>query len=85
MEIARHNIRFRKLQQLNVSLGLTFMLIVIPVLSAIQGKDLSQTPYFWMLIFPISIAFFLAFAFWVLRSYKKIMDETEKMLSDIDN
>ena len=84
-EYAHHKIRFLKLQQLNVSLGLSFMLIVVPVLSAIQGKDISQIPYFWILIFPISIAFFLAFAFWVLRSYKKIMDETEKMLSDIDN
>ncbi|MDP2235647.1 MAG: hypothetical protein Q8J88_04350 [Bacteroidales bacterium] len=84
-DFAKRKIRFQKLQKLNVSLGLFLMLVAIPVLSAVQGKDIGQIPYFWTLIFPISIAFFLAFAYWVLRSYNKILNETEKMLSDINN
>ncbi len=84
-DFGKRKIRFQRLQKLNVSMGLFLMLIAIPVLSAIQRKDLSQIPHFWTLVFPISIAFFLAFAFWVLRSYNKLLSETEKMLSDINN
>ncbi len=84
-DFVKRKIRFQKLQKLNVSLGLFLMLTGVPVLSSIQGKDLSQIPYFWTLIFPISTAFFLVFAFWVLRSYHKILNQTEKMLSDIQS
>lgn len=84
-DFGERKIRFQKLQKLNVSLGLFLMLTAIPVLTAIKGKDLSQTPHFWTLIFPTSIAFFLVFSFWVLRSYNKLLNETEKMLSDINS
>lgn len=84
-DFGKRKIRFQKLQKLNVSLGLFLLLIAVPILLAIQGKDLSQAPNYWTLFFPISIAFFLVFAFWVLRSYNKILNETEKMLSEINN
>lgn len=84
-DFGKRKIRFQKLQKLNVSMGLFLILVAIPVLSAIQGKDIGQIPHFWTLIFPISIAFFLVFAFLVLRSYNKILNETEKMLFDINN
>jgi len=84
-DFTKRKIRFQKLQKLNVSLGLFLMLMAIPVLSAIQGKDIGQIPYFWTLIFPISITFFVIFTFWVLQSYNKILNETEKMLSEINN
>jgi hypothetical protein len=82
---ANQKIKFQKLQKLNVSLGLFFLLTAAPVLSAIQGKDLSQTPNFWTLIFPISVLLFLVFAYWVLKSYNNILNETKKMISDINN
>lgn len=84
-DFAKRKMEFQRLQKLNVSLGLFLMLVAIPVLSAIQGKDIVQIPNFWTLIFPISIAFFLVFAFWVLRSYNKLLNETEKMLSDLNS
>lgn len=84
-DFAKRKMKFQRLQKLNVSLGLFLMLVAIPVLSAIQGKDIVQIPNFWTLIFPISIAFFLVFAFWVLRSYNKLLNETEKMLSDLNS
>lgn len=84
-DFAKRKTRFQRLQKLNVSIALFLMLVAIPVLSAIQGKDIAQVPYFWTLIFPISIIFFLVFAVWVLKSYNKILNETEKMLSDINN
>lgn len=84
-DFARRKTRFQRLQKLNVSLALFIMLVAIPVLSAIQGKGIAQLPHFWTLIFPISIAFFLVFALWVLRSYNKVLNDTEKLLSDINN
>lgn len=84
-DFGKRKIRFQRLQKLNVSLALFLMLVAIPVLSAIQGKDISQSTHFWTLTFPVSIIFFLVFALWVLKSYNKILRETEKMLSDINN
>ncbi|MCX2681332.1 hypothetical protein OOZ15_15370 [Galbibacter sp. EGI 63066] len=80
----KQKIRFQKLQKLNVSLGLFLLLISVPVLSAIQGKNISETPYFWTLIFPFSILFFLVFAYWVMKSYNKVLNATEEMLSEIN-
>lgn len=82
---ASQKIRFQKFQKLNVLLGFSLVLMTVPVLSAIQGKDLSETPYFWSLIFPFFILIFLAFAFWVLKSYNKVLNDTERMLADIDS
>lgn len=81
----RQKIRFQKLQKLNVALGLFFILIILPVLAAIQGKSLHQIPNFWTLIFPIFVLFFLVFSWWVLKSYNKVLSATKKMLSDINN
>lgn len=81
----KQKIRFQKLQKLNVALGLFFMLIILPVLAAIQGKNLREIPNFWTLIFPIFVLFFLVFSWWVLKSYNKILSNTEKMLSEINN
>lgn len=75
-------LKFQKLQKLNVSLGMFLMLIGVPVLFAIQGKSLNQTPFFWMLFFPIGVGFFLGFAYWVLNYYNKALKATEKMLSE---
>jgi hypothetical protein len=84
-DFEKRKTRFQRLQKLNVSLALFLMLVAIPVLLAIQGKDIDQIPNFWLLIFPISNAFLLVFAVWVLKSYNKILNETGKMLSDINN
>lgn len=83
-DFGKRKIRFQKFQKLNVSLGLFVILTGIPVLSAIRGKELSETAHFWTLIFPIAVIAFLGFAFWVLRSYNKAFKTTEQMLSDIN-
>ena len=84
-DFGKQKIRFQKFQKLNVSLGLFLILVAIPVLSAIKGVDLSETKHFWILTFPISIIAFLGFAFWVLKSYNKSLEATEKLLSEINN
>ena len=84
-DFTKRRVRFEKLQKINISLGLLVLLVLIPVLAAIQGKDVTQVAHFWTLIFPIAVAFFLAFSYWVLNSYKRILNRTEKMLSGINN
>ncbi|RZK39515.1 MAG: hypothetical protein EOO90_18595 [Pedobacter sp.] len=84
-DFGKRKINFLKFQKLNISLALFLLVIAVPVLSAIKGKDIDQTPNFWTLTFPITIAFFLIFALWVLRSYRRILNETAKMLSEINN
>lgn len=82
-DFAKRRIQFERLQKINVSFGLLVMLILIPVLSAIQGKDVTQLAHFWTLVFPITVAFYLAFTYWVLKSYNRILNQTEKLLSGI--
>lgn len=84
-EFGKRKIKFQRFQKLNVSLGLFLIIIAIPVLSAIKGFDLSKTEHFWTLTFPISVIAFLGFAIWVLRSYNKSLEDTEKLLSEINN
>ncbi len=84
-DFGKRKIKFQRFQKLNVSLGLFLIIIAIPVLSAIKGVNLSETENFWTLTFPTSIIAFLGFAIWVLRSYNKSLEATEKLLSEINN
>ncbi|RZK38953.1 MAG: hypothetical protein EOO90_20495 [Pedobacter sp.] len=83
-DFVKQKISFQKLQKLNVALALFLLVTLTPVLAAIQGKDINQINNFWTLIFPLSVLFFSIFALWVLRSYDKVLSETEKILADID-
>ena len=78
-------IRFQKLQKLNVSLALFLMVIILPVLASIKGTVLSEIPNFWTLIFPIGVAFFLGFAYWVLRFYDRTVAQMEGLLKEISD
>ncbi|TPE42482.1 hypothetical protein [Pontibacter mangrovi] len=84
-DFGKRKVKFQRFQKLNVSLGLFLILIAIPVLSAIKGVNLSESEYFWTLTFPISVIAFLGFALWVLKSYHKSLEATEKLLSEINN
>ncbi|GAA4312502.1 hypothetical protein [Nibribacter koreensis] len=81
---ARQKIRFQRLQKINVLLGLVLLFVSLPVLASIQGKDLTQIPYLWTVLVPVGAAVFLAFAYWVLRSYNKILTDMESLLTDIE-
>ncbi len=83
-DFGKRKIEFKKLQKLNVSLGFFLMLVTIPVLSAIQGKDIGQVPNFWTLVVPIFVTFFAVFAVWVLRYYSRVLKSLEKELTDFE-
>ncbi|MCG2616957.1 hypothetical protein LZZ85_21855 [Terrimonas sp. NA20] len=83
-DFSTRKMRFQRLQKLNISLGFFLMLIILPVLASIRGKDISRIPYFWSLIFPLAVVFFLAFSVWTLRSYNRMLKQTENMLRSIE-
>ncbi|ERM80447.1 hypothetical protein P872_21800 [Rhodonellum psychrophilum GCM71 = DSM 17998] len=76
-------IRFQKLQKLNVSMALLFLLIATPVFMEMNGKDISNIPYFWKLIFPLGVILFLGFSVWVLKNYNSALKKAEDTLSEI--
>ncbi|RNI31583.1 hypothetical protein [Rufibacter latericius] len=82
---AQQKIRFQRLQKINVLLGLVLFGVSLPVMAAIQGKDLNQIPYLYTVMLPVGVATFLAFAYWVLRAYNKTLAEMESLLTDIHN
>lgn len=84
-DYARQKIKFQKLQKWNVALAMFLMVSSLPVLAAIQGKDLSSIPNFWTVIFPLGIAFFVVFARWVLRHYNNVLKEAEEVLSEVNS
>lgn len=71
--LLQHKMRFKKFQGLSVSIGLFMLLIMTPLLAAIKGKNIADDPYFWTVRFPLAVALFLGYAFWVHRSYKKAL------------
>jgi steroid 5-alpha reductase family enzyme len=79
----RQKIKFQRLQKVNVFLGLVLLVVSLPVMAAIQGKDLSQIPHLWTVIMPVCVVVFLAFAYWVLKAYNKTLAEMENLLTDI--
>jgi hypothetical protein len=80
-DYANRKIRFQKLQKLNVALGLFFLIILIPTLGSISGKDINNIPNFWTLIFPIVTGFFIVFSYWVLKHYNRALKDGEEILS----
>jgi hypothetical protein len=82
-DYAQRKIMFEKLQKLNVALGLFFLIIFIPTLGSILGKDISNIPHFWNLIFPLLTGFFIIFSYWVLKNYNRALKAGEEILSEI--
>jgi hypothetical protein len=56
---AGQKIRFQKFQKLNVLFTVCLMVMAMPVLMAIQGKDLGKVSYYWSVIFPVMLVVFL--------------------------
>ncbi len=77
-------IRFQNFQKLNIALALFLMVLFLPVLMDILGKDISQTPYFWSMVFPLGVGFFIGFAIWVMKHYNNALRRAEEVLSELD-
>jgi membrane protein insertase Oxa1/YidC/SpoIIIJ len=75
--------KFYKLQRINMILAFLLLIILLPVLASIYGKDINSITNFWTIIVPVFIAFFASFSFITWRYYSKILKNLEKELRDL--
>ncbi len=80
---ALKRISFIKLQRINIFLGFFLMIMFLPVILAMNGKDINSISNLWTLIVPVSVLFFAAFSFFVLRWYSRILNEMKDLLQDL--
>lgn len=80
---ARGNIRFVKLQKLNVVLCYLLLVAVVILLSKIVGgKDLSGNKTLWLFSFTIGYIFLAFYAKWVTKHYRKTLDQAGALLQE---
>lgn len=83
-KFAIQKIRFYKFQKYNALFGyilLGFLMILLPPLFGIKSHNLNK--YFWSITIFLSYIFFYFFSKWGLKSYKKILQQSEKLLQEL--
>ncbi|GAA0878627.1 hypothetical protein GCM10009119_15950 [Algoriphagus jejuensis] len=75
---------FWRVQQVGVWLAGMMVLTLVPILGDIQDRlDELMEVEFWMIFLPFVLAFMFFFSRYVLRRYRKVMDQSEDLLKDI--
>lgn len=78
---AIQKMQFFKLQKINVTLCYLLLVTVIILLSKLfNGKDITNSKYFWTFSFTIGYIFLLFYSKWVAKFYKKTLNQTEELL-----
>lgn len=77
--------KFYKLQRINMILAFLLLIILLPVLASIYGKEINSIPNFWTIIVPAYVAFFAGFSFIAWRYYSKILHNLENELTELNN
>jgi len=81
---ASQKMQFFKLQKINVTLCYLLLVTVIILLSKLfNGKDITNSKYFWIFSFTIGYIFLLFYSKWVAKFYQKTLKETEELLSEL--
>ncbi len=75
---------FWRVQQWAAILSGVMILTIVPVLGDIHGKfEKFAQAEFWMVYVPLGLAFIYFFSRFVLRKYKKLMDQSEDILQGV--
>jgi len=83
---ATQKIRFYKFQKLNALLSYILMVAFIILFPRFfGGKSLHDNKYFWTLMIPVGYIFLYFFSKWVLKSYKKTLDQSEELLKELQS
>ena len=81
---ASQKMQFFKLQKINVTLCYLLLVTVIILLSKLfNGKDITNSKYFWIFSFTIGYIFLLFYSKWVAKFYQKTLKETEELLAEL--
>lgn len=83
-EFATQKIRFHKLQRINVTLSYLLLVVTIILLSKFfNGKDITDSKYFWTFSFSFGYIFLLFYSKWVLRYYANALRQAEDLLKEL--
>lgn len=81
---AVQKLQFYKLQKTNVILSYLLLVSIIILLSKFfNGKDITETKYFWIYSFSFGYLFLLFYSKWVAKYYKNTLQQTEELLQEL--
>ena len=81
---ATQKLKFYKLQKINVTLSYLLLVTIIVLLSKFfNGKDLTDSKYFWTFSITIGYIFLLFFSTVVSKFYKSTVRQAEELLQEL--
>lgn len=83
-KFTKSKVRFLKVQRYGIIFGALLLVTILPPVSEIQGStELISKPWFWMIYLPGGALFFYLFSKWAIGKYKKVIESSEKLLSEL--
>ena len=77
-------LRFHKFQKINVTLSYLLLVTIIILLSKFfNGKDITNSKYFWTFSFSFGYIFLLFYSKWVSKYYDNTLRKTEDLLKEL--
>ena len=81
---ARQKLEFYKLQKINLILSYLLLVTVIILLSKFfNGRDITESKYFWIFSFSFGYIFLLFFSKFVTKYYKNALEKLEELLQEL--
>ncbi|WP_296698895.1 hypothetical protein [Algoriphagus sp.] len=83
-KFAKSKIKFWKVQRYGVIFGALTLITVLPPIAEIKGNmDFISKPLFWAIYLPCGLLYMYFFSRWALGKYKKVMNSSEQLLSEL--
>jgi hypothetical protein len=81
---ATQKLQFLKMQKLNVTLSYLLLVTVIILMSKFfNGKDITESKYFWIFSFTFGYIFLLFYTRVVSRFYRNTLRQAEELLAEV--
>ena len=83
---ATKKLHFYRLQKINIILSYLLLVTIIILLSKLFNDiDLTNNKYFWTFSFSFGYIFLLFYSRWVLKYYKKSLNQAEELLHELQS
>ena len=83
---ATQKLQFYKLQKINITLSYLLLVTVIILISKFfNGRDITDSKYFWIFSFSFGYIFLLFFSKFVTRFYKNTLKKSEELLQELES
>ena len=85
-EFTLEKIRFYQFQKVNFTLCCLLLVATTILLPKFfNGKDITESKYFWTFSFSFGFIFLLFFSKWVFKYYKSSLNQAEDLLKDLNS